>query len=184
MRTSFLSAIALLAASGCGAPWATIVQSGPPSAIAGAQQVSYAASFDSLILDGQPVGQVLAQESPDEQSAIQTAFQEMDQEFFQAFSEGVDVPVVPAAAPPQPGEVRLTAVFSEIQRGARGPIGRPTLVTARFQFSVGGQVTDEAEASCQIGPSLTRSSAARRMTACARTLGRYAARYFNSEQSR
>ncbi len=183
MRTTSLFVFTLLIA-GCGAPWTTVVQSGPPSAIAGATQVSYAADFDSSTLDEQPLNQLLAQASPDERSSIESALREMDQEFLQAFASEVDVPVVPAAGSPQPGEVRLTAVFAHIQRGARGPIGAPTRVTMRFRFSVDGQVTDEAEASCRIGPSLARSSATRRMNACARKLGGYAARYFDSERQR
>ncbi len=184
MRTFTLAPLALLLASGCGAPWTTLVQSGPPSAIAGAQQLTYASDFSSLIMDGQPIAQILAQESPEEQGNIQSAFQAMESEFLQAFASNVHVPVTPAAGPPQPGEVRLTAVFTDIRRGARGPMGRATGVTVHFQFSVGGQVTDEAEASCALSPSLTRASRTRRMTSCAERLGRLAARYFNSEQQR
>ena len=179
-----ITALLLFAAAGCGVPWLTTVQSGPPSAIAGAPQVTYAADFNQMMLDGMPVGQVLAQEPPNEQANIQAAFQQMDQEFLQAFSSRINVPVVPAAGPPQPGEVRLTGIYTNVYRGARGPIGAATQVTMRFSFSVGGQTTDEAEMTFSIKPSLTRSSVARRMTGCARQLGGYAGRFFNYEQGR
>ncbi|MEM9068402.1 MAG: hypothetical protein AAGE52_07840 [Myxococcota bacterium] len=181
MRT--VCALVLLAA-GCGAPWAVVVQSGPPSAIAGATQLTYASDFNQLILDGQPVANLLAAESPDEQANLQAAFQQMDQEFLGTFTGRANAAVAPAAGPPQPGEVRLTAIYENIQRGARGPIGSPTRVTMRFSLSVGGQVTDEVQMSRAISPSLTRSSVARRLHAIGRQLGDYAGRFFNDEQGR
>lgn len=168
---------------GCGVPWAVTVQSGPPSAIAGATQITYASEFSQLIMDGQPAAELLAQQDPNEQANIQQALQEMDQEFINNFASRANVTVTPATAPPQEGEIRMTGLYTYVDRGARGPIGRSTVVTMRYSFSVSGQVVDEAEMSRSMKPSLTRSSIARRMRAVAGQLGSYGAKYFNQLQS-
>ena len=178
-----LSGILLLLIAGCAPPWAIVVQSGPPSAAAGAPQITYAADFQQLVLDGQPAGNLIGGESANEQANIQQALQEMDAEFFQNFAGRLDVPVTPAAAPPAQGEVRLTGIYAYVQRGARGPIGAATVVTMRYQVSLGGQVVDEVEMTRQLKPSLTRSSIARRMKWCGGQLGSYAAKFFNQLNS-
>lgn len=172
----------LFFAAGCGPPWAIIVQSGPPSAAAGAPQITYAADFQQLIMDGQPIGNILAAESPNEQASIQQAFAEMDQEFFSQLSSRVNIPITPAQGPPQQNEVRLTGIYSQIQRGARGPVGSASVVVMRYSVSVNGQVVDEVEMSRSLAPSLTRSSRARRLKWCAGQLGSYAARFINQIQ--
>jgi len=179
-----LALLATLALSGCGAPWILVNQSGPPSALAGAQQITYASDFNQSLLDGVPIGQVLAAESPNEQASIQATLQQMDQELVNAFASGVSVPVVAAAGPPQPGEVRCTAIYTQMQRGARGPVGRATDISVQLSWSVGGQITDEVIVQSRIGPSITRASVSRRMVGAGRQLGQLAARFFNSEQGR
>ncbi len=173
----------LFFAAACGPPWAVIVQSGPPSAAAGAPQITYAADFQQLIMDGQPIGTILQAESPNEVANIQQAFATMDQEFFSQMTSRSNVPIQPAQGPAQQNEVRLTGIYSQIQRGARGPIGSPTVVIMRYSVSVNGQVVDEVEMSRKLGPSLTRSSRARRMRWCAGQLGSYAARFINQIHS-
>ena len=172
----------LFFAAACGPPWAIVVQSGPPSAAAGAPQITYAADFQQLIMDGVPIGNLLAAESPNEQANIQQAFAEMDQEFFNQLSSRSNTPLVPAQGPPQPNEVRLTGIYVDIQRGSRGPRGAPSSLVMRFSVSVGGQVVDEVEMSRRVAPSITRPAPGRRLKGCAAQLGSYAARFVNQLQ--
>ena len=172
MRTLLVLTVALLAS--CGPPWAVLVQSGPPSAVAGAQSVSYAADFSQVIIDGNPFGA----EPPGEQQSLSEAFGNMDQRFLEAFSGRMPVPVVPANAPPGPGEVRMSPVFVEIVRGARGPIGGASQLVTRFRWTIGGQVTDEVEVYCSVSPSLTRMSVGGRLNSCAQRAGKQAAQFF------
>ena len=46
---------ALLALAGCSPPWLTLVQSGPPSALAGAPSFEVAFDFSRMMIDGQPI---------------------------------------------------------------------------------------------------------------------------------
>jgi hypothetical protein len=173
MRYLLVLTVALLAS--CGPPWAVLVQSGPPSAVSGAQSVSYAADFSQVLVDGHPFGA----EPPNEQQSLSEAFANMDQHFLEEFSGRMMVPVVPANAPPGPGEVRMSPVFVEVVRGTRGPIGfAATELRTRFRWTIGGQVTDEVEVYCKVSPALTRPSVAGRLNSCAQRAGRQAAQFF------
>ncbi len=89
-----------------------------------------------------------------------------------------------AQAPPGAGEVRLTVQYTDIVRGARGPIGKATQVTARLVWSIGGQVSDVIELTQASGPSITRPSAAQRINICNAQIARLAAEFISREQQR
>lgn len=179
MKPLLLPSLVLALLASCGPPWAVIVQSGPPSALAGAQSVTYAADFNEVLIDGNPYGA----EPPNEQQSLSEVFATMDQNFLEQFSSRMPVPVVPANAPPGPGEIRMSPVFVEIVRGTRGPIGRqPTQLVTRFRWTVGGQITDEVEVFCSITPALTRPSVGGRLNNCAKRAGAQAAQFFERAQ--
>ena len=175
----------VVALFGCAPPWATLAQSGPPSALAGAPAVSVMFNFNEANIGGVPVQQELASLSPDERADLEGAFGDMQSAFMEEFAGRVGVPVMPAQAAPQPGEVRAEVAFTYMQRGPRGPIGfSNTEVTAQIRWSVGGQITDVIEMTRVSKPALTRPSVAQRLRICASGLGALTAKFFEREQGR
>lgn len=181
----FIPLAALLTLVGCSPPWLTLVQSGPPSALAGAPGFDVAFDFSRLIIDGQPVAQLMQSVPPDEHADLDNTFVEMQSVFLERLAARAGVPVQHANGPAAPGTLRLTVSFTTIQRGPRGPIGfSSTEVTSEAQWSLNGQVTDTIAMSRDSSPSLMRPSVAQRMKLCAGELGTLTARFFQSEQGR
>ncbi|MFK8000249.1 MAG: hypothetical protein AB8H86_11675 [Polyangiales bacterium] len=181
----FIPLTALLVLVGCSPPWLTLVQSGPPSALAGAPSFEVAFDFSRMIIDGQPVAQLMQSVPPDEHADLDNTFVEMQSVFLERLANRAGVPVQQASGPPAPGVLRLTVAFTMVQRGPRGPIGfSSTAVTSEALWSLNGQPTDTVSMTRESSPSLMRPSVAQRMKLCAGELGTLTARFFQSEQSR
>ncbi|MFT5355944.1 MAG: hypothetical protein ACI9KE_003165 [Polyangiales bacterium] len=180
-----VSLAALLAVVGCSPSWLTLVQSGPPSALAGAPAFDVAFDFSRMIIDGQPVEQLMHTMPPDEHADLEGAFVEMQRVFLEELAAQSGVPVQQANGPPAPGTLRLTVIFTMVQRGPRGPIGfSSTEVTSEAQWSLNGQLTDRASMTRTSSPSFLRPRVAQRMKICAGELAGLTARFFESEQNR
>ena len=175
----------LFTLAGCSPPWLTLTQSGPPSALAGAPAFDVAFDFSRMVIDGQPVDQLMQTVPPDEHADLEGVFIEMQGVLLEELATRAGVPVQQATGPAAPGALRLTVAFTMVQRGPRGPIGfSSTEVTSEAIWSLNGQVTDTVSMTRASAPSLLRPSVAQRMKICARELGVLTARFFQSEQSR
>jgi hypothetical protein len=180
-----VSLVVLLALVGCSPSWLTLVQSGPPSALAGAPGFDVAFDFSRMSIDGQPVEYLMQTLPPDEHADLEGAFIEMQRVFLDELAAQAGVPVQQANGPPAPRTLRLTVVFTMVQRGPRGPIGfSSTEVTSEAQWSLNGQLTDSTSMTRTSSPSFLRPLVAQRMKICAGELAGLTARFFESEQDR
>lgn len=180
-RPIALVTLALLAA--CAPPWAVIRQSGPPSALAGAQQVSVATDFNSLMMGGLPVAQYIASHAPEEQAAFQEVLRATDEGFRAELANRLMVPTVAAMAPPQPGEVRVTARFVFMEQGKYAFIYKqPSELTTRLVWSVGGVEVDEIETYVRVTAEINRPAIIQRLRIAATITARHAASFFARAQ--
>jgi hypothetical protein len=183
LRSSLL--FVALTLIGCGPPWAVIQQSGPPSALQGAPQVTAAVDFSQLTFGGKTLDQMMAERNPEEQQALNDVFAAMAEAFPVALAERLAVPVVAASGPPQPGEVRVTAQFLD------GDLGKYVFVYARDSFlttnlvwSVGGQDVDVIQTRVVVQASRSQPAIIQRMRIASTNTGRLGAEFFRREQAR
>ncbi|HJK95113.1 MAG TPA: hypothetical protein RMH85_25570 [Polyangiaceae bacterium LLY-WYZ-15_(1-7)] len=185
IRGGALLAALLIGGVGCGPPWQVIQQSGPPSALRGAQQVSVATDFSQLMIRNRTLDQEMAARDPNEQAAMQEVINVMDQNFRQELSLRLGVPVVPAQGPPQPGEVRVVARWTYMDMGKYAVIyARDTDLRTRLVWSVGPQVVDEIEVRAVRNADRYHPAIVQRVGAAAQVTAQLAARFFQAEQNR
>lgn len=182
---SYLFAALAIILSGCVPPWAVLQQSGPPSALRGATQVTAAVDFSQLTFGGKNLDQMMAERDPEEQQALNDVLAAMAQAFPAALAERLNVPVVPAQGPPQPGEVRCTAVFVEGDLGKYVVVfARNSLLTTNLVWSVGGQDVDVVQTRVVVEANIRQPAIIQRMRIASTNTGHLGARFFASEQER
>ena len=186
-RTSQLRLLHLMAAalflSAC-TPWLIIRQSGPPSAIAGAQQVVLAVDYSQLMVGAVHVDQYRNSRGADEIQAFEDVLQAMADSFFEEAGNRMGVPVTPAAGPPAEGEVRVTFRPIYMVQGKYAVVYKEdSELRSRIVWSVGPQEVDEIETYIKVGASLTRPAIIQRMKIASAKTGRWAASFFERAQA-
>jgi hypothetical protein len=182
---AILVAILGLGLIGCGPPWAVLQQSGPPSALRGAPQVTAAVDFSQLTFGGKTLDMMMAERDPEEQQALNDVFASMAQAFPAALAERLNVPVVPAQGPPMPGEIRCTAVFVEGDLGKYVVMfARDSWLTTNLVWSVGGQDTDVIQTRVVVQANIRQPAIIQRMRIATTNTGHLGAEFFRREQAR
>ncbi|MCA9607425.1 MAG: hypothetical protein H6721_00125 [Sandaracinus sp.] len=170
---------------GCGPPWAVIQQSGPPSALQGASQITVAVDFSQLTFDGKNLDQMMAERNPEEQAALNDVLTTLALAFPAALAERVNVPVVAAQGPPQPGEVRCTAVFVEGDLGKYMIVfARNSWLTTNLVWSVGGEEVDVIQTRVVVEANVDQPAIIQRVRIASTQTGNLGANFFTREQSR
>ncbi len=178
LRIALLAASSLLVIS-CGPPWTVIVQSGPPSALAGVQQFSVAADRSQLMISSnRTLDAELAARDPDEAQALVSAITTMESSFGTGFASQAGVPTIPGTAPPQPNEARVTVRWVFLDPGKYAFVyARDTDVRARIVFTVGASVVDEIEIRRVVDANSRQGSIVERMQIAGEQVGRLAGKY-------
>jgi hypothetical protein len=173
-----------LVVAGCGPPWLVVRQSGPPSALRAVTRVTVFFDASQALVDGLPIAEELARLSPDERADLDRAMRELGQTYVGELAASLPVPITVAQGPPAPGEVRCLASVVTVDRGGRGPLGRPTRVALRLDWSVDGQITDAVVIEESVDASVFRPSVAQRLRVAGGQLAHVSTSFFQREQSR
>jgi hypothetical protein len=159
------------------APYKVIERSGPPSALAKADEVVVTFDYSQLRLG------MLAQKTEEEFQAgkdtekFDDVKEKMDLELGQAFAESIDGKVV-ADAP-----AKMTVFYTMMQQGKFAPpFVQDTVIKAQCVFSDGDTVTDKIETTAQVPASVTQPSIYQRAGVAARMLGKRCAHYYNKSR--
>ena len=177
--------VAIAITSACGPPWAVIQQSGPPSALAGARQVTVAIDFSNLHVGGEPIDSYMAHQDGERQRAVDEVLQATADAFVAELIASIPVTVIPVDAPPQPGEVRVTARFVDLVMGKYAIIYRQdSRLTTNMEWSVGGQVTDHIQTTVFVAAEIARPSIVQRLRVAGSNTARLGASFFRREQTR
>ncbi|MCA9530448.1 MAG: hypothetical protein KC543_09955 [Myxococcales bacterium] len=181
---SLLLVTTALFALGCGGKsWKVVTPASAPDALRGATSITYASSFDGVMIDGKSLDETLAAEkTPEDRADLKASLDRMDESAFAALQKDAKVPVTRGDATNAAGEAHLTIQYKDIVRGSHGPMGRATRVTAWLVWTRGGQPAGTIELKPSVGPSMYRPSRAQRMSVAADYLGKIAAKYFASQQ--
>ena len=179
-----LAAVAMILSAGCAGPWSVLLRSGPPPALRGARQVTVFIDTSELEVDGVPLAELEARISAAERSELESAMRAATMAFTSELSSEMPVPISLAHSPPSEGELRMSARFLRISRGARGTIGPATEIAMRLDWYDGTEVVDAIEMARTSSASVARPSISRRMRLCAVGLAGLAVSFFESEQDR
>ncbi len=179
-----LASLCFVLASGCGSPWRVLLASGPPAALRGVSPLSISFEDTGALLDGAPLDAMVAAAGPEESGAINDMILRIEENFLGEIESNAGVPVQRVMTPPGPGETRLVGHLMLIERGSSGPMGAGSRLVIRFEVYQNGALVDVAERDATLGPSITRPSTVQRLTHLATSYGRYAARFYQQEQSR
>jgi hypothetical protein len=178
-RWLLLSIPALVLVASCGPPWRVIVQSGPPSALAGVPALTISTDSSTLSVNGKSLQQVYAEEE-----SFPEAVSNMESGFLSGFTQYAGVPVTPMPTPPGPQEVRVVARFSEVDPGKYAFIyARDTVLTTHVLFIMGGQVVDEIQITRKVSASMSQPAIIQRMRIAGQLSGELAARFFRRARS-
>tara|TARA_B100001750_G_scaffold196220_1_gene168285 strand:+ start:1709 stop:2212 length:504 start_codon:yes stop_codon:yes gene_type:complete len=160
-------------------------QSGPPSALVGARQVVVAVDYQSLTVGSLPVTTYLDGLAPDRRAAVEEVLQAMGDAFIAELTVRLAVPVVPATAPPAPGEVRVTARFQGMVMGKYAVVyAQDSRLITALSWSVGPTPTDEVQTDVFVPADVTRPAILQRMQLAAGDTAALAAEFFRREQTR
>ena len=159
------------------APYKVIERSGPPSALAKADEVVVAFDYSQLRMG------MLAQQSEEEfqegkdVEKFESVKEKMDLELSTAFAESIDGKVA-AAAP-----MKMTVFYTMMQQGKFAPpFVQDTVIKAQCVFAQGETVTDKIETIAQVPASVTQPSIYQRAGVAARLLGKRCAHYYNKSR--
>ncbi len=169
----FIASAALVLGSACGPPWTVITQSGPPSSIKGASPLTAAFDISEMTVDGTPIAEHKASKG-DKAGDWDVLQSEMDANFVAGLDKRLEGVTVTAGS----DAPMVTVKYLELKRGRMGPFAKPTQITARLAWTVGGAVTDEIETTVSVNPSIYRPSASQRLKVCADQLAEKAAAFY------
>lgn len=179
-----LASLCFVLVAGCGSPWRVLLASGPPAALHGVSPLRISFEETGALLDGAPLDTVVATSSPADAGAINDMILRIEENFLGEIENNAGVPVERVMTPPGPGETRLVGHLILIERGANGPMGDGSRLVIRFEVFQNGTLVDVAERDATLAPGVTRPSTVQRLTHLATSYGRYAARFYQQEQSR
>jgi hypothetical protein len=174
----------VVALAGC-APWRVIQESGPPSALRGANHINVWFDYSMASLGGRPEQAWLATQPPDDQQAYSEVKQNLEDAFLQALASNVAVPVQhiqqPGAAP---GGVLCIVRVQKIEQGKYAFVfAMDSELDAHLEWAPGGQpVSDVIGITTTVNADITRPSIIQRMRIAATRLGELAARFFRKKQ--
>jgi hypothetical protein len=159
------------------APYKVLERSGPPSALAKADEVAVAFDYSNMRMG------MLAQKTEEEFQAgkdeekLDSVKEKMDLELSKAFAESIDGKVVGTAP------AKMTVFYTMMQQGKFAPpFVQDTVIRAQCVFSQGETVTDKIETTAIVGASVTQPSIFQRAGVAARMLGKRCAHYYNKSR--
>ncbi len=177
MKFATIPLFAILIGSSACAPYKVIERSGPPSALAKADEVAVVFDYSQLRLG------MLAQKTEEEfqegkdEKKFDDVKEKMDLELGQAFAESIDGKVVGTAP------AKMTVFYTMMQQGKFAPpFVQDTVIKAQCVFSDGDTVTDKIETSAVVAASVTQPSIYQRAGVAARLLGKRCAHYYNKSR--
>lgn len=169
--------------AGC-RPWRVLLESGPPSALQGAQYVDVVFDYRSALLGGRSEQAWLASQPPHDVAAYHEVKRELEEAFLQSLSSHVAVPV--QRAPPgvaAPGGVLLVVRVTKIEQGKYVVVyAMDSELDAILEWQRSGRATDAISIQTRVEASMTRPAIIQRMRVAADRLGELTARFFNDKQ--
>lgn len=180
-----LLSLLVLGLAACGPSWTTVRQSGPPSALKGAQAVVVAFDYDELLIGRVPAASYLAGLEPPERTELERVLQAMADGFLAELTVALPMRVEPADGPPEGGEVLVTARFRAMELG-RYRVDRriDSQLVTDLEWSVGGASTDVIRTRTRVQASSSRPTRLGRMQVAAEKTAAIAADFFWAEQQR
>jgi len=169
--------------TGC-APYTVVQQSGPPSALQGAQQITVSFDWSQVLVLGKPEAAYLAEKTAEEQADFQVIKQETDAAVLQGLQENGGPGVAFAVAAADPAAPSVVVQYLEVQTGIYTyVVNLPSKVRTRFLWSRDGKVTDVIETRAMVAASLTTPSDHQRMGMVGRLLGKAAGKFVVKSQA-
>jgi hypothetical protein len=183
MRVSL--SLLLLGLAACGPSWTTVRQSGPPSALRGAQAVVVAFDYEELQIGQVPVASYLAGLEPPERGELERVLQAMADGFLTELTVALPMRVEPASGPPEGGEVLVTVRFRAMELG-RYRVSRriDSQLVTDLEWTVDGRTSDIIRARTRVPASSSRPTRLGRMQVAAEQTASIAADFFWAEQQR
>lgn len=175
----------LLALSACGPQWVTVQQSGPPSALRGAEAVTVAFDYSELLVGDIPVQSYLAGLDSSKRAELEQVLQVMADGFLAELIVGLPIRVTPAEGPPAEGEVRVTARFRAMELG-RYRVDRriDSQLVTDVVWTVGPTSTDAIRTRTRAQANASQPTVLGRMQLAAGEAAEIAAAFFAFEQQR
>ena len=169
--------------TGC-APYTVVQQSGPPSALQGAQQITVSFDWSQVLVLGKPEAAYLAEKTAEERADFQVIKQETDAAVLQGLQENGGPGVTFAVAAADPAAPSVVVQYLEVQTGIYTyVVNLPSKVRTRFLWSRDGKVTDVIETRAMVAASLTTPSDHQRMGMVGRLLGKAAGKFVVKSQA-
>ena len=164
------------ALAGCGPPWKVLKESSPP-AIKGKASFAVVADFGGMMVGGKSEAEYLAEKDEDAKANFAGDKDGMTEHFIKELSgaKGISIAGDPASA-----DVVVTVKWVFVEPGVYTAVfNKPTTVTARVSFAVGGEVMDEIEITYTQQADIYHPSSGQRMRNCAEEIGAIARKFIN-----
>ena len=145
--------------SGCGPAWKVVRVSGPPSALAAANDVALSFDYTQMYVEGRTEADWVAAKTADD-AKYTTTWADLKGKFEAAVLQGLRNEY-PQAHPPtgNPGEVVMTVQVRSFKLGKFIPfVLPPTVMDSEIIFSVNGQAGDEISLVRSYPASITQPS--------------------------
>lgn len=161
-------------------PYQIIVQSGPPSALAGATTMAIQHDFSQIAISDKRMSEQQWLDSR-EKDEHRNTYLETKNSAATGVSEGLvkkisGVQFTEGVAPA--GTIQITVFYMEWEEGMyAGVVAWPSKITARVQFSKDGQVVDEIQIHVEEQASMVTAAPQQRFHTCGKRVGEYAAHY-------
>lgn len=178
---SALGALILLACAACAPPWTVVRQSGPPSALRGAQSVGVYFDYSQAMVDGQPEAAFLANnDDVDAQEKLQSVKDAFEAGVMEGALGSVPVQVGKQF---QGADVAVTVRVDSLVRGKYAVIyRRDTEVHVSMLWTRGEALTDEIQTNAYAQASMTQPSIVQRAQIAGREIGRILGKFFQNAQ--
>jgi hypothetical protein len=161
-------------------PYQVIVQSGPPSALAGATTMTIQYDYSQVAISDKRLSEQQWLESR-EKDEHRNTYLETKVSANTGVAEGLvkkiaGVQFSDGVAPA--GTIQIIVFYTEWEEGMyAGVIDWPSKITARVQFSKDGQVLDEIQIHVEEQASLVTPAPQQRLHTCGKRVGEWAAHY-------
>lgn len=179
--TLALSCFVLIACAACAPPWTVVRQSGPPSALRGAQSVGIYFDYSQVMIDGHPEQTFLA--NNDDVDA-QAKLQGVKDAFEAGVMEGAlgSVPVQ-VGKQLQGADVAVTVRVDSLVRGKYAVIyRRDTEAHVSMLWTRGDALTDEIQTNAYAQASIQQPSIVQRAQIAGREIGRILGQFYRHAQ--
>ncbi|NVB38852.1 hypothetical protein G6O69_13505 [Pseudenhygromyxa sp. WMMC2535] len=181
-RISWLASLALVClvamASAC-QHYMVIQQSGPPSALSGAQAVYVQYDYSRIAISDKHMSEQQWLDSREKDEHRQTYLDTKNSVnigVVEGLSQKLGIPVELGQAPA--GGVQLTVTYLDWEEGVyAGVFAWPSRVMAHFIFTIDGQIVDEIEVKTEEEATLFTPAPTQRFHTCGQRLGQYGAEF-------